>query len=62
MNNYISQLLEKLAEATANPTPETDFGETYEDFEKANQVYSNIRELKVELSFAWGGVINHEIY
>ena len=35
MNNYISQLLEKLAEATANPTPETDFGETYEEFEKA---------------------------
>jgi len=33
-----------------------------EDFSKANQVFSNIRELKVELSFAWGGVINHEIY
>src|SRR3989339_468890 len=33
-----------------------------EDFEKANQVFSTIRELKVELSFAWGGVINHEIY
>ena len=35
---------------------------TEEDLGKANQVYSNIRELKVELSFAWGGVINHEIY
>jgi len=35
---------------------------TEEDFNKANQVYSNIRELKAELSFAWGGVINHEIY
>jgi len=35
---------------------------TEEDLSKANQVYSNIRELKVELSFAWGGVINHEIY
>ena len=35
---------------------------TKEDLGKANQVYSNIRELKVELSFAWGGVINHEIY
>lgn len=33
-----------------------------EDFVKANQVFSNIRELKVELSFAWGGVVNHEIY
>ena len=35
---------------------------TEEDFSKANQVFSNIRELKIELSFAWGGVINHEIY
>lgn len=33
-----------------------------EDFTKANQVFSTIRELKLELSFAWGGVINHEIY
>ena len=33
-----------------------------DDYAKANQVFSNIRELKVELSFAWGGVINHEIY
>jgi superoxide dismutase, Fe-Mn family len=35
---------------------------TDEDYSKANQVYSTIRELKVELSFAWGGVVNHEIY
>ena len=35
---------------------------TEEDFGKANQVYSKIRELKTELSFAWGGVVNHEIY
>ncbi|MEK7071135.1 MAG: Fe-Mn family superoxide dismutase [Patescibacteria group bacterium] len=35
---------------------------TDEDYEKANQVYSKIRERKLELSFAWGGVINHEIY
>lgn len=35
---------------------------TDDDYSKANQVYSNIRELKTELSFAWGGVINHEIY
>lgn len=33
-----------------------------DDFAKANQVYSTIRELKLELSFAWGGVVNHEIY
>lgn len=33
-----------------------------EDYEKANQVFSNIRELKTELSFAWGGIVNHEIY
>ncbi|MEK7633631.1 MAG: Fe-Mn family superoxide dismutase [Patescibacteria group bacterium] len=33
-----------------------------DDYAKANQVFSTIRELKVELSFAWGGVINHEIY
>jgi Fe-Mn family superoxide dismutase len=35
---------------------------TDDDFSKANQIFSTIRELKVELSFAWGGVINHEIY
>src|ERR687887_1212069 len=28
----------------------------------ANQVYSDIRALKVELSFAVGGIKNHEIY
>jgi Fe-Mn family superoxide dismutase len=33
-----------------------------EEYGKANQVYSILRELKVELSFAWGGVVNHEIY
>jgi superoxide dismutase, Fe-Mn family len=30
--------------------------------ETANQVYSEIRALKVELSFAVGGIKNHEIY
>jgi Fe-Mn family superoxide dismutase len=35
---------------------------TNDDYSKANQVYSMIRELKTELSFAWGGVVNHEIY
>jgi len=33
-----------------------------DDYGKANQVFSTIRELKTELSFAWGGVVNHEIY
>ena len=32
------------------------------DASAANQVYSEIRALKVELSFAVGGVKNHEIY
>lgn len=35
---------------------------TDDDYAKANQTYSLIRELKTELSFAYGGVINHEIY
>jgi superoxide dismutase, Fe-Mn family len=30
--------------------------------ETANQVYSEVRALKVELSFAVGGIKNHEIY
>jgi superoxide dismutase, Fe-Mn family len=32
------------------------------DLGSANQVYSDIRALKVELSFAIGGIKNHEIY
>jgi Fe-Mn family superoxide dismutase len=32
------------------------------DLSSANQVYSEIRALKVELSFAVGGVKNHELY
>jgi superoxide dismutase, Fe-Mn family len=32
------------------------------DLSAANQVYSDVRELKVELSFAVGGIKNHEIY
>jgi len=35
---------------------------TDEDYSKANQVFSTIRSLKTELSFAWGGVVNHELY
>jgi superoxide dismutase, Fe-Mn family len=32
------------------------------DLESANQVYSEIRALKVDLSFAIGGIKNHETY
>ena len=32
------------------------------DLAAANQVYSEIRALKVELSFAVGGIKNHELY
>jgi len=35
---------------------------TDEDYSKANQVFSTVRSLKTELSFAWGGIVNHEIY
>lgn len=48
--NKYNEIMEKLGSLTD------------EDYTKANQVFSAIRELKVELSFAWGGVVNHEIY
>src|ERR687883_1650312 len=32
------------------------------DLASANQVYSDVRGLKVELTFAIGGIKNHEIY
>jgi superoxide dismutase, Fe-Mn family len=32
------------------------------DLSSANQVYSELRALKVELSFAVGGIKNHEVY
>jgi superoxide dismutase, Fe-Mn family len=32
------------------------------DLSSANQVYSELRALKVELSFAIGGIKNHELY
>ena len=32
------------------------------DLESANQVYSELRALKVELTFAIGGIKNHEVY
>jgi superoxide dismutase, Fe-Mn family len=42
-----NEILKKLADA---------------DLSGANQVYSEVRGLKVELSFAVGGIKNHEIY
>jgi superoxide dismutase, Fe-Mn family len=38
----------------------TELGDA--DFAAANQTYSKIRVLKVELTFAVGGVYNHELY
>ena len=32
------------------------------DLSAANQVYSDLRALKVDLTFAIGGIKNHEIY
>ena len=32
------------------------------DLEAANQVYSDVRALKIDLTFAIGGIKNHEIY
>ena len=32
------------------------------DLDSANQVYSDVRALKVDLTFAVGGIKNHEIY
>lgn len=48
--NKYNEIQEKLAGLTDN------------DLATANQTYSFIRELKLELTFAWGGVVNHEIY
>jgi superoxide dismutase, Fe-Mn family len=51
-NGYVNkyhEILTALRELTPDPT-------------KANQTYSAIRELKVELTFAMGGVSNHELY
>jgi Fe-Mn family superoxide dismutase len=44
-----NEIFEKLSTITRDPA-------------KANQIYSELRELKVELSFALGGVKNHELY
>jgi len=34
MKNYLNQLIQDLKNAEENPVPETDFGNTYEEFEK----------------------------
>jgi Fe-Mn family superoxide dismutase len=47
----------KYNEINENLTKLTD-----DDYTKANQSYSLIRELKVELTFAYGGIVNHELY
>ena|SRR5918912_642068 len=44
-----NEILQKLQSVDLDPT-------------KANQTFSDIRELKLELSFAVGGVKNHELY
>jgi Fe-Mn family superoxide dismutase len=44
-----NEIFDKLTSVTRDPA-------------KANQIFSDIRELKVELSFALGGVKNHELY
>ncbi|HEX8550589.1 MAG TPA: superoxide dismutase [Abditibacteriaceae bacterium] len=44
-----NELMQKIATVSRDP-------------KDANQIYSEIRELKVELSFALGGVKNHELY
>jgi len=47
--NKTNEIFEKLATVSRDP-------------KLANQSFSEIRELKVELSFALGGVKNHELY
>lgn len=48
--NKYNEIMSKLAELTDA------------DYQGANQTYSLVRELKVELTFALGGVKNHELY
>lgn len=51
--NKSNAILEEL-EALGSPDPA--------DAKIANQIYSTIRSLKVDLTFALGGVKNHELY
>jgi Fe-Mn family superoxide dismutase len=54
----------KLYQGYANKTNEIRkrLAELDKDPSKANQVYSEIRALKVDYTFAYGGFINHTIY
>lgn len=52
----------RLYQGYVNKTNEIRQKLTTVDPTKGNQTYSDIRELKVELTFALGGVKNHEIY
>ena len=47
--NKTNEIRKRLAELDKDPT-------------KANQVYSEIRALKVDYTFAYGGFINHTVY
>jgi superoxide dismutase, Fe-Mn family len=52
----------KLYEGYVNKRNEIMGKLTEIELDAANQVYSDVRALKVELSFALGGIKNHEIY
>ncbi len=52
----------KLYQGYVNKTNEIMEKLTTVDRSSANQIYSDLRSLKVDLSFAIGGVKNHEIY
>jgi hypothetical protein len=41
MQKYINQLIEDFARAEADPTPEIDFGSSYEEFEKQMHAFEN---------------------
>ena len=53
---------EKLYKGYVNKTNEIKGKLATVDLSTANQVYSDLRVLKLELTFAIGGVKNHEIY
>ena len=52
----------KLYEGYVKKTNEIMEGLKTIDKSKANQIYSDLRSMKVELSFAIGGMKNHELY
>lgn len=54
----------KLYQGYANKTNEIrkELAELEKDPAKANQIYSTIRALKVDYTFAYGGFVNHTVY